>query len=290
MITTVDEDVSTEIAMKVQSDPVTRGSLTSLLGEARAEADALRTKLQTCERALLSSRLIMGHELKRPATAISGFLDLAIEEVESENTEAVMALIEKAKHECSLLNELNEFFLELIKEGGSGGQNEGRPVKIRKCLEEIIGHLAAELDAAGRIEIQVPPTAEEVRLDPKAFKIVMLNVIENALVYSEDRAPVNVSVEKTPNKRGADQGDLVKIEVTDRGMGIPDDCINRIFRPFVRLTGGREQGTGLGLTLVRSLVELHGGSVHVRSVEGQGTSVCITVPEVPARNGGAIAS
>ncbi|MEJ2720433.1 MAG: HAMP domain-containing sensor histidine kinase [bacterium] len=276
--------------MNVESDPVTRESLTSLLSEARAEADALRTKLQTCERALLSSRLIMGHELKRPATAISGYLDLALEELESGNTGAAIAVIEKAKNECGLLNELNTFFLELIKEGGSGDQKEEQAVNIRNCLEEIIGHLAAELDAGGRIHIQVPPTAEEARLDPKAFKIIMLNVIENALLYSEDRMPVSVSVEKTPNQRDTDEGNLVKIEVTDRGVGIPDDCVDRIFRPFVRLTADREQGTGLGLTLVRSLVELHGGSVHVRSVEGHGTCLCITVPEVPARNGGAFVS
>ncbi len=276
--------------MKVQTEAGTKESLTSLLSEARAEADALRMKLTMYEKTLLSSRLIMGHELKRPATAISGYLDIALEEIQSRNMEAVLEVIEKAKNECGLLNELNTFFLELLKVDRDKGEKDGQLISVRNCIDEIVGHLAADLDAGNRIEINVSPKAEKVSFHPNAFKIVLLNVIENALLYSERHAPVNLSIEKTPDKRGMSVGELVKIRVTDQGMGIPDESLRRIFRPFVRLNGHRGQGAGLGLTLVRSLVELHGGSVYVRSVEGHGTSVYITVPEIPAQNGGAFVS
>jgi signal transduction histidine kinase len=273
--------------MKVQTDPGKTEALSDLLNEARAEADALRMTLRVYEKTLLSSRLIMGHELKRPATAISGYLDLALEEIASKNTEAIVDVIEKAKNECGLLNELNTFFIELLKADGKPGEKEGQLMDVEKCVREIVDRFLPTLYAKDRISVQVSSDATIASFNLNAFKIILSNVIENALTYSDVEAPVNVVIEKTSDKRGMGEGQLLKIRVTDQGLGIPDDCLRRIFKPFVRLNGREQQGAGLGLTLVRSLVELHGGSVYVRSVEGEGTSVYITVPEIPARNGGA---
>jgi two-component system sensor histidine kinase VicK len=99
-----------------------------------------------------------------------------------------------------------------------------------------------------------------------------------------------VTVERAPDKRGVGPADLLKIRVVDHGMGIPEEMINKIFKPFVRLRENTGPGTGLGLTLVRSLAELHGGSVFIRSEEGRGTWVFVTVPEMPETDRGAVLS
>lgn len=274
--------------MTVQTDLGKTETLTSLLNEARAEADALRAKLQVYEKTFMSSRLIMGHELKRPATAICGYLELALEEIESADKGTVKETLEKAQKECALLNEVNSLFLDLLKIDDYPVAPEGQFIVIRDCVKEVIGHLSPDLRAKERIDVHIAPNADTVSFNLNALKVVLMNVIENALVYSDGDAPVNVAVEKMPDKRGLGESNLLRIRVTDQGKGIPDKFLRQIFKPFVRLNGRQGRGAGLGLTLVRSLVELHGGSVYVRSIEGEGTTIHITVPEIPARNGGAI--
>jgi signal transduction histidine kinase len=276
--------------MTVKTDPLHADALAGLLSEARAEADALRLKLQVYENTLLTSRLVLGHELKRPATALSGYLDLLLEEIDTENVKTVKETVKKAQSECQVLNDLNSFFLELVKFEKDSVNDEGQFLVVKDCIEEVIKHFPAELNAERRINLHVAADAKTVIFNSNAFKVILSNVVENALIYSDGEAPVNLTVEKTTDKRGMTENDLVRIKVADQGPGIPDDSIRRIFRPFVRLNGRGRHGAGLGLTLVRSLVELHGGSVYIRSVEGQGTTVQITVAEIPARNGGAFVS
>ena len=115
-------------------------------------------------------------------------------------------------------------------------------------------------------------------MGPDAFKIMLSNVIENALRYSPKEKTVLVDVRRLKDKRGLGDQDLLKITVTDNGVGIPAKQLKRIFRPFVRLQEDVTQGAGLGLTLVRSLVELYGGDIHIKS-STEGTTVLITIPE-----------
>jgi signal transduction histidine kinase len=101
---------------------------------------------------------------------------------------------------------------------------------------------------------------------------------------------VEVGVERTADRRGAAAGDLLKIRVTDHGGGIPEEFIKGVFKPFVKVREDVSRGTGLGLTLVRSLVELQGGNVFIKSEENKGTTVYVTIPETPVTDGGAVLS
>ncbi|UCG51089.1 MAG: HAMP domain-containing histidine kinase [Candidatus Latescibacterota bacterium] len=276
--------------MKVQTGSEKSGALSSLLNEARAEADDLRQRLQKYEKTLLSTRLIMGHELKRPTTAITGYLDLAVEDATTHNTEGMLEAIAKAQYECGILNELTSFFLELLKVDGGSGKSHGEPVDVRESVEEVVDGFPKNLNARRRVDIKVSRDAEEVRLDRTELRIILANILENALIYSDVEAPVSVVIEKTPDKRGMDPNDLLKIRVVDQGVGIPDDCLKRIFEPFVRLQGRLVEGAGLGLTLVRSLVELRGGSIYIRSSEGHGTTVYVTIPEAVKGNESSVVS
>jgi signal transduction histidine kinase len=134
------------------------------------------------------------------------------------------------------------------------------------------------LDARQRVNINVASDAEVIEINPNALKLIMLNLIENSLLYSQNETPVRVEVEQLMEKRGMRGGKVVRFRVKDDGIGIPEDYLKKIFSPFVRLREDIAEGSGLGLTLVRSLVELNDGEVLIRSAVDKGTTVYVTVP------------
>ena len=264
--------------MEIDTGVENSQAIMNLLTEARAEADKLRARLKMMEQVVLSSRLIMGHELKKPATALAGYLELALEELDREAKQDAEACLKKAMGECDLLNQLNRFFLELLKVENKREVLRGSKIKLRDFVFQVIEHLPENLNGKERIKTRISPNIRNFHMSPDAFKIILSNVIENALRYSAKDKPVLVDIRRARDKRGLGDQDLLRITVTDKGVGIPAAHLKRIFRPFVRLEGDVTDGSGLGLTLVRSLVELYSGDVHIKSSQ-EGTIVLITIPE-----------
>jgi two-component system phosphate regulon sensor histidine kinase PhoR len=252
--------------------------LDKLLGEARREADKYRKRAKRLEKIILSTRLIMGHELKKPTTAITGYLDLVCDDLDQSGNLTTLAYAQKARGECELLEELNSFYLELLKVDSEEDLLGRTSVDVAALIADVVGHLPSRLDASQRVKINIAPTAGMLEINPNALKLIMLNVIENALLYSQSDTPVRVEVDQLIEKRGMRGGKVIRFRVKDDGIGIPEDYLKKIFSPFVRLREDIAQGTGLGLTLVRSLVELNGGDVLIRSAVNKGTTVYVTIP------------
>jgi signal transduction histidine kinase len=252
--------------------------LGNLLAEARAEADRHRRRVKRLEKIILSTRLIMGHELKKPTTAISGYLDLVCDDLNDTNDLATLAYAQKAREECRLLEELNGFYLQLLKVDSEQEYLGKSTVDVASLIKEVIGHLPSGTDARQRVKLNVSPDVGLIEFNPNALKIIMLNLIENALLYSNKGTFVRVEVERLPEKRGMRGGKILQIRVKDEGIGIPEEYVKKVFSPFVRLREDIAEGSGLGLTLVRSLVELNGGEVFINSVQDKGTIVRVTIP------------
>lgn len=276
--------------MKILTETDTSGVLLKLLNEARLETDSLRARLERSERILLSTRLIMGHEVKRPATAIGGYLDLALEKVDRETPNEIVDAIRKARGECRALDELGCFFLRLLKVDPLRNGGRETTMDANRCFGDALQGLPERLGARDRVTLRIAPGAEEFRADPDAMNVILVNLVENALQYSAAGTPVEVAFEKSADKRGATGGDLIRIRVTDHGAGIPEESVKAVFKPFVKLQEDVSHGAGLGLTLVRSLAELQGGSVFIKSGECNGTTVYVTIPEAPMTEGGAVLS
>lgn len=252
--------------------------LENLLNEARSEADSLRKRVKRLEKIILSSRLIMGHEIKKPSAAIGGYLDLVCDDLETANALTTLAYAQKARDECKLLEKLNSFYLELLQVN-SADELLGRTlVDVASLIAEVVGHLPPKLGARQRVTVNVSPNVGLVEFNPNALKLIMLNLVENALVYSQKNTPVCVEVESQLEKRAMKGGRILKIRVKDHGVGIPQEYVKKIFSPFIRLREDIAEGSGLGLTLVRSLVELNGGEVFIRGARGEGTTVHLTIP------------
>ena len=273
--------------MKVETDESPQ-TLLKLLDETRSEADELRRRLERDERTLLSARLIMGHELKRPTTAIRGYLDLALEQFDEDEEAGAVDAIKKARSECGLLDELNAFFLNLLRADGKRAADRGEIVDVATCIGDVLGHLPGDLGARERVTVRISPEASRFRSSHDVIRVIVANLVENALLYSEAGKPVDLRIERARDWKGAASNGVLKIRVTDRGSGIPEGSVDKVFEPFVRLHEHVSRGAGLGLTLVRSLAELHGGSVQITSEEGRGTTVHVTLPETPEGDGGSI--
>lgn len=252
--------------------------LENLLSEARAEADALRRKLMRYENIIVSTRLIMGHELRKPATAISGYLDLVCEDLEAQGAGRTLSYARKALNECHLLADLNEYFVELLKVGARTDMVGKESVDVPTLVRDVAAHVIDEEGTQRQIQVATTPGLPRVEVDENALRLVVMNLLENAIRYSQVDSPVRIEIEKGLDRRSLAQGEILKLRVIDRGVGIPPEYVTKVFQPFVRLHDEMTEGSGLGLTLVRSLVELNGGDVSIQSRVGEGTTVHVTVP------------
>jgi two-component system, cell cycle sensor histidine kinase PleC len=109
--------------------------------------------------------------------------------------------------------------------------------------------------------------------DRRALKQIALNLLSNAVKFTPDGGSVTV--------QGRLRGDLVTIAISDNGIGIPKDALRKLGRPFEQVESQltkRHQGSGLGLAIAKSLAELHGGRMRIRSVLGVGTTVVVRLP------------
>jgi signal transduction histidine kinase len=160
-------------------------------------------------------------------------------------------------------------FLKLART--TAGEMTG--VSIDGLVREVIEQWRPRAEASGgAIEPEIEPDLGEVRASPKLLSEALANLIANAIEASTEGASVRLTA-----SRRAEGG--VDIAVHDAGPGIPAEVLPRIFEAYYTT---KESGTGIGLPLVRQIAALHGGTVAVDSVEGRGTTVTISLPEVRA--------
>jgi signal transduction histidine kinase len=125
-----------------------------------------------------------------------------------------------------------------------------------------------------RLVSQIDPDVPRVRLDEGRLKQILFNLLSNAVKFSPRGGPVTINI-----ARVGDDG--VRIDVTDEGIGIPTDELQRIFDEFYQTEEGRRArkgGTGLGLSLTRNFVELHRGRIDVKSTPGKGSTFTLVLP------------
>jgi signal transduction histidine kinase len=129
-----------------------------------------------------------------------------------------------------------------------------------------------------RLEIDVPDMIGEFRFDAKRVRQILFNLMSNAVGFSSTGQIVTVSARRTSN--------ALMLAVRDRGRGIPADILARVFNRFeAHNAGSRHRGAGLGLSIVRALVERHGGTVSITSEPGLGTEVTCSFPAEDRREG-----
>ncbi|MDH5545824.1 MAG: ATP-binding protein [Gammaproteobacteria bacterium] len=214
----------------------------------------------------------MSHELRTPLNAILGFGELLKLDrgLSTEQLENVTEIVSAGTHLLNLINEVLD--LTRIEASGQAIQQELiSPVEVTREVVTMMRNMVAK-DGLTMHFVFRELNSARFRTDPVKFKQILINLIGNAVKYNRSNGSIDVNV--YPTGMG-----WVRFEVSDTGIGIADENINKVFEPFERL--GQEyvvEGTGIGLTVTRSLVELLGGRIKVNSVLGEGTTFSVEFP------------
>ena len=251
-------------------------ALSALTAELERRVAARTAELARAARAKDDFLASMSHELRTPLNGILGTVEVIDAEVYgpigAEVRRALGRVAESGEHLLSLINDI----LDVAKVEAGKIEIEHGPVVAedicRACLR-----LVQEPAHRKRITMGVRVTQElpVILADERRLKQVVLNLLTNAVKFTPEGGRVGVDVEID------DAGEALRIAVWDTGIGIAEQDLSRLFQPFVQLDARlarHHAGTGLGLALVRRLVELHGGAITVVSELGRGSRFTVQIP------------
>ena len=218
------------------------------------------------QRELLSN---VSHELRTPLTIISGYIQSILRRssnLSEMQTEALTIVASEADRTVQLLQDL----LDLARLDSGRMQFQRENILLNDLVQEVGG--MAQQYSNRTINFQVSADLVMIKADSNRLKQVLLNLIDNAVKYSEPGTPITVKI-------GSENNQAI-IQVCDRGLGIPLQQQGRIFERFFRVDEARNRtgGTGLGLSIVKTLVEGMGGSIALRSELNRGSTFTISFP------------
>ena len=219
----------------------------------------------------------MSHELRTPLNAIIGFSEVLLQrmfgELNSKQDEYLQDVLSSGRHLLSLINDI----LDLSKVEAGRMELDLARFDLPQAMQDTLV-LVRERAARHGIDLhlEVDGGVGEIVADERKIKQVMLNLLSNAVKFTSEGGRVDVRTVPT------DGG--VEISVADTGIGIAPENQELIFEEFRQVGGDyahKREGTGLGLTLARRFVELHGGRIWVKSQPGQGSTFTFSIPERP---------
>ncbi len=230
------------------------------------EIDRMKTELVS----------VVAHELRTPLTSIRGFTELmkmGIVPEEEEHKEYLDIVYRQSVH----LGELIDKFLDISRIESGKTEIHKIPFKILDVVREVIAvneTFASQKNIA--IDLQLPERVTVTVGDPELIGQVVLNLFSNAVKYSPPETTVTVSIEEEARE--------IFVAVTDKGYGISEENLANLFKKFYRVENNEDVkeigGTGLGLALVKEIVEQHGGKVYVTSELKKGSTFRFSIPKV----------
>ena len=219
----------------------------------------------------------MSHELRTPLNAIIGFSEVLIErmfgELNDKQDDYLKDIHSSGKHLLSLINDI----LDLSKIEAGRMELDVESFDVPAALSNAMTLVRERAQRHGiALGLEVAPEIDEIRADERKFKQILLNLLTNAVKFTPDGGKVDV-------RAGLADG-LLQVAVADTGIGIAKEDQAAVFEEF-RQVGrhytNKHEGTGLGLTLTRRFVELHGGTLTLESEPGRGSTFTFTLPSQP---------
>ena len=258
--------------------------LTDITEQHRAQ-EALVNAMESAEIANKSKSEFlanMSHELRTPLNAIIGFSEIMQNEMFGEignehYTEYARDIHESGMHLLYVINDILD--LSKIEAGKlSVSLSEVDLADVTEASVRLVRQSAAE--AGVRVDTRLVGALPIIQVDQRMLKQMLMNLLSNAIKFTPEGAKIRLSVRRVEN-------DFVEIAVVDTGVGISAADLPRVLEPFVQAdhaSESRETGTGLGLPLTKSLVELHGGTFRLWSRVGLGTRAVLLLPVLPPEN------
>jgi len=272
--------LKTQEAALRDNDRALRGTVENLKrSQARVEELASahqqeRLRAEEANRSKSEFLANMSHELRTPLNAINGFSEIMAGEMfgplgDERYKGYVTDILSSGQHLLLLINDI----LDMSKIEAGKMQLQPEAIRPDELIEQCVRIMRARAEEKSIELIVEAGPLPEIEADPRALKQIMLNLMANAVKFTPDGGQVKV--------RGFDAADGVVLQVADTGIGIPAEQLPRLGRPFEQIESQiakSHQGSGLGLALSKSLIELHGGTLRIDSVLGKGTTVSFTLP------------
>jgi cell cycle sensor histidine kinase DivJ len=239
--------------------------------------DLARTAAGQADAAKSNFLATMSHELRTPLNAIIGFSEMIAQE------DVLMIDAAKRREYAQLINDSGQHLLSVVNgildmskmESGTF-ELSPEPFALRGALLNCCNLLALKARENGiDLVTRAPEDLPGMTGDPRAFRQIVLNLVSNAIKFTERGGTVTVSADVAASR--------LVLRIADNGIGIGTDDLKRIGDPFFqagKTYQRRHEGTGLGLSIVKSLVALHGGDMTVQSKLDEGTTVTVTLPLV----------
>lgn len=240
-----------------------------MLDDVRRREDELREQLELTSRrvAAADERLVafagqVSHDLRNPLSAVRMSLELTREELGDQGEPGLLDLLERAERG---IRRMDDIIGELLTFARVGANLDPTEVDLARAVRDVLEALATEA-ASHPVEVRHLPT---LRGDAVQLRVLLQNLLANAMKFSPPGAPVTVSA--TALERGW------RISVADHGPGVPAQDRERVFDPMVRLDT-RVPGSGIGLATCRRIVEAHGGRIGVAENPDGGASLWFELP------------
>jgi len=228
----------------------------------------------------------MSHELRTPLNAILGMTEGLQEqflgEVNEKQLHALQIIEKSGTHLLSLINDI----LDVAKIESGKLELEFAPVDVKTLCESSLVFVKQQaLQKRIQLEIKLPPNLPKLLVDERHIRQALINLLNNAVKFTPEEGRITMEVTKVyPEQKegGTPQGlPLLRISITDTGIGIAPENLSKLFQPFIQVDSAlnrQYKGTGLGLALVKSIVNLHGGQVGLTSQVGRGSCFTIDLP------------
>lgn len=242
----------------------------SRLEERIAERTA---SLQATNRELEAFSYTVSHDLRAPLRAIDGFTNIILEDFEAELPEDVVQLLKRISNNASQMGKLIDGLLDFSR------LLRNQPTHVDVGMRALVDQVCEQLNAPARATLIIGHLPDVVG-DPLWFTQVWMNLIDNALKFSSKKAEPRIEIGSEPLADGG-----VRYSVRDNGAGFDPAYRDKLFNVFERLHHKKEfDGTGVGLAIVKRIVERHGGEVFAEAVPGEGATFGFTLPPAVLRS------
>ncbi|MGH3389230.1 MAG: ATP-binding protein [Actinomadura sp.] len=230
--------------------------------------DAVRRARQERDRADLVSTV--AHELRSPLTSVKGFTATLLAKWHRFNDDQKRVMLETVNADADRVTRLITELLDVSRIEAGRLELRRQVVDLAQEVRKVVAGRVAAGEAEDRFRVEVRGPLPELWLDQDKVDQVLGNLVENAVRHGA--GTVTIVVEPDAGDEGA------AVSVRDEGDGIPPEAVQRVFRRFWRGYGNRRRGTGLGLYIVKGLVEAHGGAVVVQRAPGGGAQFRFMMP------------
>ena len=232
-----------------------------------AEQAQVLQATERLERSLLNS---ISHDLRTPLSSITGALSSLREGRNLPETEARKEMVDLAWEEAGRMNRFISNLLDITRLEAGALKPKKEPYEVQDLVGSCLASIEPRLKGK-KVRLHIPPSLPLIPMDSVLMAQVLNNLLDNALKYSPPEGTIDISART--------REDWLEVEVADRGPGIPEEHLTRVFDKFFRISHHEETGgTGLGLAISKGIVEAHGGTIRAANRPDGGLRIIFLLP------------